>query len=344
MKISFIIPVYNCKAYLEACVDSIRAAGVETYEILLVDDGATDGSGALCDELAARFPEVRVVHQANAGVSAARNRGIEEATGDYILFVDSDDTVDAAKLRTILEQAVIDDEDLTVFGMRFDYYHRGSCYRQDELYYPADGRMEPADWGAHFQEMFERNTWSPLWNKVFRRSILEQYHLRLNEQMFLYEDFEFVLRYLAHCGTIRNVPEAVYQYRQSEDEGNAGRRLRRIDSIPRFLEPIEESLRKLQQANPAVTAQQADAVLQQLHLVLSREKMHGAGLQTIRQVCCDFNRWADGRTLPLEVEKFQRLMEQEQAGTLYLADRKTTVRHWIAVRVKALLRNRKGIL
>ena len=71
MKISFIIPVYNCKAYLSACVDSIRAVNTEDYEALLIDDGSTDGSAEICDALAGRFPEIRVVHQTNAGASAA---------------------------------------------------------------------------------------------------------------------------------------------------------------------------------------------------------------------------------------------------------------------------------
>ena len=103
MMISFIVPVYNCKSFLPDCVSSILSVGIHNYEILLIDDGSNDGSGKLCDELASQYPEIRVIHQANAGVSAARNRGIAEAKGDKILFIDSDDSFDSDTLRTILE-------------------------------------------------------------------------------------------------------------------------------------------------------------------------------------------------------------------------------------------------
>ena len=94
MIFSVVIPCYNCVKTLEATVNSIRACGLTDHEILLVDDGASDGTAKLCDTLCVRYPELRCVHQENAGVSAARNRGIDEAQGEYLWFVDADDTVD----------------------------------------------------------------------------------------------------------------------------------------------------------------------------------------------------------------------------------------------------------
>ena len=93
IKISVIVPVYNVMAYLTRCVDSIRKQTYRNLEILLVDDGSTDGSAGLCDELADSDPRIRVIHQKNSGVSAARNAGIQEACGEYVLFTDSDDYV-----------------------------------------------------------------------------------------------------------------------------------------------------------------------------------------------------------------------------------------------------------
>ena len=81
MTFSVIIPCYNCVKMLEATVNSIRACGLTDYEILLIDDGSADGTAKLCDTLCVRYPELRCVHQQNAGVSAARNRGIDEALG-----------------------------------------------------------------------------------------------------------------------------------------------------------------------------------------------------------------------------------------------------------------------
>jgi glycosyltransferase involved in cell wall biosynthesis len=91
MKVSVIIPVYNVKPYLERCVQSVLNQTYKDIEMILVDDGSIDGSGLLCDELAAKHGQIRVIHQENQGLSAARNTGILHATGEYVFFLDSDD-------------------------------------------------------------------------------------------------------------------------------------------------------------------------------------------------------------------------------------------------------------
>lgn len=91
--ISIIVPVYNVREYLDACLDSLKKQNYPKLEIILVDDGSTDGSGVVCDEFAKKDPRAKVIHQANAGLSAARNAGLKVATGTYITFVDSDDYI-----------------------------------------------------------------------------------------------------------------------------------------------------------------------------------------------------------------------------------------------------------
>ena len=91
MKVSFVLPVYNVMPYLERCVQSLVCQTYKDFEIILVDDGSPDDSGKLCDELATRDERIRVIHQENKGISGARNTGIDNATGEYIIFVDSDD-------------------------------------------------------------------------------------------------------------------------------------------------------------------------------------------------------------------------------------------------------------
>lgn len=337
MTVSFIVPVYNCKTYLPGCVDSIRSAGISDYEILLIDDGSTDGSGAVCDELARQNPDVRVIHQSNAGVSAARNRGLREARGEKILFIDSDDTVDSAALAKVLKDSGCDQNDLTIFGASFDYYHHGKCYRRDPLFYERSGVLTKGEWGREFLNLFNRNSLSPLWNKVFKKSIIEKYGLRLNEEMFLYEDLEFTLRYMTHCDSIWNVPAPVYHYRQSEDEGNAGRRLARIDSISTFLEPIERAMTQLVRENPAIGTEQKDQILQALYLILAREKIACSDVGQIRNVCRDFQQWARTHALPLKDSAFQERLMGNHAVRLWLANQKTMIRHRVAVWVKANL-------
>lgn len=341
MKISFVIPVYNCKDYLPACVDSIRALNAEDYEILLIDDGSTDGSGAVCDELAANYPEIRVVHQANAGASAARNRGIQEAVGELLLFIDADDSIDSTALGKVLSDRRCQESDLTIFGLTFDYYHNGKCYRRDPLYFGFDGVLDRNDWGCDFVQLYRDNSLSPVWNKVFKREILRSEGLLLDTSMFLYEDFEFVLRYMQHCDRIWNVPQAIYHYRQPEDEGNAGRRVARISRISDYLSPIESALEGLLQNHPALERNWTDSVLQQLYLVLAKGKISVSNLDGIREVCSDFKEWTLNHRLPLEATAFQNKLSAGDAVDLYLSDKKTKIRHWIAVRVKAALKEIK---
>ena len=333
MKISIIIPVYNCKEYLPACVDSIRAVGVEAYEILLIDDGSTDGSGALCDDLAAQYSEIRVIHQPNSGASAARNRGIREVVGENVLFLDADDSIDPEALGAVLADPRCDQADLVIFGLTFDYYHHGSCYRRDPLYFEQEGILTKTDWCAAFEELFLRNSLSPVWNKVYKRDILLRHRLELNEKMFLYEDFEFVLRYMQHCGKILNIPKAIYHYRQTEDEGNAGRRLRRIESIPVFLKHIEEALEGLK----SVPAEQKNNVLLTLHQGLARGKIAVSDLAEIRRICREYAQWYRDRKMTVGQNEFHQQLTEGKAVSLLLQSKKTALRHKIAVRVKSFL-------
>lgn len=329
--VSFIIPVYNCKAFLTDCIDSVRSAGISDYEILLIDDGSTDGSGALCDALAQQYPQIRVIHQENGGVSAARNRGIREAQGEKILFLDADDTMDSEALGAVLTDPRCSGVELTIFGMTFDYYYKGKCYRRDPLFYAHDGILTRDEWAAVYSALYENNSLSPLWNKVFRREILVKYNLELNEDMFLYEDLEFVLRYLRYCNQIWNVPQAIYHYRQSEDEGNAKRRLARIDSLSAFMMPIEAAMEQLCCVAPA----QKETVLVQLFQVLAREKISVSTRKQIRSICSDYALWYGGRAFTAGEGRFHRQMMGCKAAALMLQDQKTALRHKLAVWAKA---------
>lgn len=112
-KISVIVPVYNTEKYLHRCVDSILAQTYTDFELLLIDDGSTDGSGAICDELAQKDSRVRVFHQENGGVTSARKLGVKKSRGDYIYFVDSDDSIYNNAL-DVIYACMTDEYDLVV--------------------------------------------------------------------------------------------------------------------------------------------------------------------------------------------------------------------------------------
>lgn len=112
--VSVIVPVFNVKPYLAECLDSIIHQTYTDLQIILIDDGSTDGSGAVCDAYAAKDARIRVVHQENRGLSAARNRGIELATGEYLNFVDSDDYLLPDCIETLLKLCIEHDADMSI--------------------------------------------------------------------------------------------------------------------------------------------------------------------------------------------------------------------------------------
>ena len=141
--ISVIIPVYNVAPYLPRCLDSIAAQTYRNLQIILVDDGAKDGSDKICDAYAAKDPRFVVYHQANAGVSAARNAGLQIATGDYLVFVDADDFVPADALQALYDRLQADGSDMAV-GRHALQYEDGSL---DESPYAwlRDGVFTPEE-------------------------------------------------------------------------------------------------------------------------------------------------------------------------------------------------------
>ena len=125
-KISIIVPVYNVEKYLEKCVRSILAQTFTDFELILVDDGSPDSSGAMCDQFAEQDQRVKVIHKENGGLSDARNAGIEIATGEYLGFVDSDDYI-ADDMYELLYTNIVKDADLSICGIYDVYEERANC-------------------------------------------------------------------------------------------------------------------------------------------------------------------------------------------------------------------------
>ena len=118
---SVILPAYNAAPYLPRCLDSLLAQTADSFELIVIDDGSTDGTGDICDAWAARDARIRVIHTENRGVSAARNRGLGEATGEFILFCDADDTVAPDWIRKLCDRGASDSADMAVCGVTLRY-------------------------------------------------------------------------------------------------------------------------------------------------------------------------------------------------------------------------------
>ena len=204
MKISIIIPVYNTEEYLRPCLDSILSQSFTDYEVLLIDDGSSDESGRICDAYAQKDSRILVFHKENGGVSSARNCGIDNAQGEFIVFVDSDDLVTDGYLEHLMES----DADMVVTGL---------CKFGAKSYTIAPtGR---ADFGISKLPIY--------WNtppdmnylycypvaKRFRSSILREHRLRFDESLFFSEDMCFNMCYYVYAKSFTELPYVDYRYR-----------------------------------------------------------------------------------------------------------------------------------
>ena len=210
-KISVIVPVYNVEQYLPRCIDSILAQTFTDFELLLIDDGSTDNSSAICDEYARRDSRVSVFHKKNGGVSSARNVGICEAKGEFACFVDSDDWLEPDCYSSLLGDESI--ADLTYFGCCWQFSDGSSTSYRPSPFYASERKAleEQLAYLKNNQQGFEYLGFT--WNKLFRKSIIDSFQVRFAQGLTLREDELFTLSYATHAASLRVKPEVLYNYR-----------------------------------------------------------------------------------------------------------------------------------
>ncbi len=229
-RFSFIIPVYNCIQYLEECVKSVLSQTISDFEILLIDDGSTDGSGEFCDSLMEQDSRVRVFHKKNEGAGSARNMGIDRAVGEYILFIDGDDTIEPDCLETI-DPMLADKKSLPVFGMSFDYWKDGVIAKTEQFGTAFPGISELSEVAEKLPEFFEDNVLSSACNKVFPAVLLRKNNIKFAESIALYEDLEFVLRCLLFFERINVADKSLYHYRHQLGNDHINARIADLDKV-----------------------------------------------------------------------------------------------------------------
>ena len=222
-KVSVIVPVYNVEKYLPRCLDYIVGQTLKDIEIICVDDGSTDGSGAILDEYAAKDARVRVVHRPNAGAGAARNVGLDLATGEYLFFCDPDDWCERDMLGKLYARACDLDADIVVCGRSVydDSRHRVLT----EYSFPADFRSlrQPFSGLEVAGHDFFLAARTVVWNKLFRRSFVNGEAIRFQE-IADSNDLYFVDVALAVARRIGTVNEALYHYRMNRSGSIQDRR------------------------------------------------------------------------------------------------------------------------
>ena len=267
---SLIVPVFNCASLLPDCVNSVLEQTMPDYELILIDDGSTDGSGSLCDQFAQEDSRIHVFHKPNGGAASARNVGLDNAAGKNILFIDGDDTVEPDMLEKLLALINEDETQMAVFGMAFDYYNEAGQLRKTEcLSIGHNGKVKAGDLLADYSVYFEDNALSSACNKVFSADLIRKQGLRFYEDMTLYEDLEFVLQCLRYCEWIVFSDRVFYHYRHSLQAPHLNRRVADLAQLQDNMEQLIVTVLTL--GSPDAEQRSADlcAQLYDQHLMMA---------------------------------------------------------------------------
>lgn len=206
--VTIIVPVYNAEGTLRRCVDSILTQEYADYELILADDGSRDGSGAICDEYAARDPRVRVLHKPNTGVSDTRNQALDRARGVYLQFLDSDDWITPDATKALVQAAETRQCDLVVADFYRVVGERVS--RKGDI--DEDDVLTREEYAARMMENPADYYYGVLWNKLYRRDIVERRRLRMDPAVSWCEDFLFNLDYIRWARRFCALQVPIYYY------------------------------------------------------------------------------------------------------------------------------------
>lgn len=204
--ISVIVPIFNCQNYMRRCIDSLLVQTVKDIEILLIDDGSEDDSGTICDEYALTDSRVRVIHKSNGGVCSARNAGLDNATGRYIMFCDSDDYVEPTWCEKLLAAIERNDGFFACCGYN-SVSQSGKCLKAKVIPEVA------SEYSTMLVELYSGGLLPAVWDKIFCLEVITGNRIRFDEEISYAEDFIFVLQYLkTERHNLNVVPEALYNY------------------------------------------------------------------------------------------------------------------------------------
>ena len=202
--ISVIIPVYNVEKYLRQCLDSVAGQTYDNLEVICIDDGSTDSSGAILDEYGTKDQRFKIVHQENRGLSAARNKGLEFVKGDYISFIDSDDWIKPDFYQKLQDAAVCSNADVIQCGyIIWGGDHNKVKETPSKIYYGDDNILKGLRRGY-------------VWNKLWKTSFIQNHNLRFYPKIYL-EDLLFSVQASYFITKLQTIKYAGYYYRQNAD-------------------------------------------------------------------------------------------------------------------------------
>lgn len=209
-KVSICVPIYNTERYLARCIESLTSQSYQDLEIILVDDGSTDSSGAICDEYAGRDPRIVAIHQPNGGEASARNAGLSAATGEYMMFCDSDDEYLSDAVRLMVDAIVEENADLVLGGYlertgNLERFATGHLRRYSPQELMREKLSDQCPYGIGYIV-------STVNGKLFRRELLSEHSIRFDGRFVIGNDTVLMCEYLKYAKLIYDMFAPVYVY------------------------------------------------------------------------------------------------------------------------------------
>ena len=209
--VSVIIPAYNASATIEKALDSVIRQSYKNLEIIIVDDGSTDRTLEIVSNRSVTEPRLKIISQNNRGVSSARNAALSVCKGDFIRFVDADDTLPPDSVEQMVKRAAEDHADLVIGGYK-EYVERLSVMKN------LENRNDTVDFESILPSLTRHANsyfYGVLWNKLFSGKLVRQFSVCFDSSLWWGEDFAFVMSYLKHADHIAFMQTSVYEYRRS---------------------------------------------------------------------------------------------------------------------------------
>ena len=215
--ISVIMPVYKVpEKYLSSSIESVLGQSYKNIEVILVDDGSPDNCGKICDSYSQFDRRIKVIHKENGGVSSARNCGLENAQGEYVLFIDSDDTLKTNAIEMLFQTAIRTNADITICSCNHvgKKYGKNKRNKRNDIIMKTVTQEEAIDYLTYNIEVFDELEPTAVWGRIYKKSLLDD--VFFNEKMSIGEDFVF--NYLAICkaSTITYCNSKLYNYNYLE--------------------------------------------------------------------------------------------------------------------------------
>ena len=210
-KVTVIVPVYNVESYVKECILSLLEQTYSNLEIIIINDGSTDNSKEICEEIQGKDKRIIYISKKNSGVSDTRNVGIKQSTGDYITFIDSDDFIDNEYIDRMVTQLEECNVDMVVCNYIELYKNSKLSINNNEINDIIITNREA------ITKVFSSRTFGGyLWNKIFKSEIIKKNKLFFNKDIHMCEDMLFICKYLSNCNNVKIISDKIYFYRMRQ--------------------------------------------------------------------------------------------------------------------------------